>query len=191
MEKKRKSSKKKKSANSEPKEDYLSKPYPGAGRTYRNIEESKKHLVTSFPDIIKVPIKDDIDFIINACDGIWDCYTNEEACYLASKCRRKGPKPLKIKKRASEKYRNPGGSSPLKIEKEGSLNQKMQGETSFIVEKLFDQGIAKGDISMSDGTGTDNMTGIIIRFLKNEIEKPGCGRSKSSSPSKLKEESKR
>lgn len=58
-----------------------------------------------------------------------------------------------------------------------------------MVEKLFDQGIAKGDISMSDGTGTDNMTCIIVRFLQNEIEKPGCG--KSSSPSKIKEESKK
>ena len=41
MEKKRKSVKKKKS--SEPKEDYSKLPYPGAGRIYRNIEESKKH----------------------------------------------------------------------------------------------------------------------------------------------------
>jgi len=38
----------------------------------------------------------------------------------------------------------------------------MQGETSFIVEKLMDNGIAKGDISQSDGTGTDNMTCIFI-----------------------------
>ena len=28
----------------------------------------------------------------------------------------------------------------------------------------MDQGIAKGDITMSDGTGTDNMTCIIIQF---------------------------
>ena len=44
---------------------------------YRNIEEAKKHQVSSFPDIKKVPIKADLDFIIVACDGIWDCYTNE------------------------------------------------------------------------------------------------------------------
>jgi serine/threonine protein phosphatase PrpC len=45
---------------------------------YRNIEESKKHQVSSFPDIKKVPIKPgEQDFIICACDGIWDCYSNE------------------------------------------------------------------------------------------------------------------
>ena len=44
---------------------------------YRNIEEAKKHQVSSFPDIKKVPLKPEHDFIIVACDGIWDCYTNE------------------------------------------------------------------------------------------------------------------
>ena len=40
----------------------------------------------------------------------------------------------------------------------------MKGETSFIIEELMSQGIAKGDITMSDGTGTDNMTCIIVQF---------------------------
>lgn len=44
---------------------------------YRNIEESKKHQVTSFPDVKKVPLKAEHEFIIVACDGIWDCFTNE------------------------------------------------------------------------------------------------------------------
>lgn len=43
------------------------------------MEQAKKFKVSSFPDIIKVSIKDDITFIMNACDGIWDCYSNEEA----------------------------------------------------------------------------------------------------------------
>jgi hypothetical protein len=33
---------------------------------------------------------------------------------------------------------------------------------------MMDQGIAKGDITMSDGTGTDNMTCIIIQFRDPE-----------------------
>jgi hypothetical protein len=40
--------------------------------------------------------------------------------------------------------------------------KKPKGETSFIVEEMMDHGIAKGDITMSDGTGTDNMTCIIV-----------------------------
>jgi len=84
--KKRKSLKKKKNEiTEEPLSPGIKGSYPGAGKTYRNIEESKKHMVTAFPDIIKVPFKADYDFLINACDGIWDCYTNEEACALAIK----------------------------------------------------------------------------------------------------------
>jgi hypothetical protein len=45
---------------------------------------------------------------------------------------------------------------------------KPKGETSFIIEEMMDQGIAKGDITMSDGTGTDNMTCIIIYFRDPE-----------------------
>jgi len=29
---------------------------------------------------------------------------------------------------------------------------------------MMDHGIAKGDITMSDGTGTDNMTCVIVQF---------------------------
>ena len=47
---------------------------------YRNMDEAKKHQVSSFPDVKKVPFKPaEHDFIICACDGIWDCFTNEQA----------------------------------------------------------------------------------------------------------------
>ena len=61
-----------------------------------------------------------------------------------------------------------GANSPLKIQKGKSemsapgKKSKLKGETSFIIEEMMDHGIAKGDITMSDGTGTDNMTCIIV-----------------------------
>jgi len=33
--------------------------------------------VTAFPDVKKVALKAEHDFLIVACDGIWDCFTNE------------------------------------------------------------------------------------------------------------------
>jgi len=65
-------------------------------------------------------------------------------------------------------------NSPLKMSKGKSelstpgKKIKQKGETSFIIEEMMDQGIAKGDITMSDGTGTDNMTCIIIQFRDPE-----------------------
>ena len=49
-----------------------------------------------------------------------------------------------------------------KMKSEPLKQQKPPGEVSFIIEEMMDQGIAKGDITMSDGTGTDNMTCIIV-----------------------------
>ena len=70
-----------------------------------------------------------------------------------------------------------GGSSPLKPTKaksEMGRKNKVKGDTSFIVEEMMDQGIAKGDITMSDGTGTDNMTCVLIQFRDpNEVEAEG------------------
>jgi len=43
-----------------------------------------------------------------------------------------------------------------------------KGETSYIIEEMMDKAIAKGDITMSDGTGTDNMTCIVVRFADQE-----------------------
>lgn len=70
MEKKAQKKRKTKGSDASPAEPKPSGPY-------RNIEEAKKHQVSSYPDIKKVPIKSDHDFIIVACDGIWDCFTNE------------------------------------------------------------------------------------------------------------------
>lgn len=48
-------------------------------RPYRKMEESQKYKISAFPDIKKVEIdKNEHDFIVIACDGIWDCYTNEQ-----------------------------------------------------------------------------------------------------------------
>lgn len=42
----------------------------------------EKQAVTAFPDIIKRHITDEDEFLILACDGIWDCLTNERAVQI-------------------------------------------------------------------------------------------------------------
>jgi len=76
-------------------------PKPVSAGPYRNIEEAKKHQVSSFPDIKKVPLKPDFDFVIIACDGIWDCFTNEQAAKFCRNKREKGPKKSKSSKSIS------------------------------------------------------------------------------------------
>ena len=36
------------------------------------------HMVTAYPDVIVRPLHKDVEFIILACDGIWDCKTSTQ-----------------------------------------------------------------------------------------------------------------
>ena len=36
------------------------------------------HMVTALPDVTVRPFHKEVEFIIVACDGIWDCKTSEE-----------------------------------------------------------------------------------------------------------------
>ncbi|XP_051136224.1 probable protein phosphatase 2C 21 isoform X1 [Andrographis paniculata] len=40
---------------------------------------AEKQIVTANPDIVTVELEEDDEFIIIACDGIWDCMTSQEA----------------------------------------------------------------------------------------------------------------
>ena len=35
-------------------------------------------MVTCFPDVVVKPLHKDVEFMILACDGIWDCKTSEQ-----------------------------------------------------------------------------------------------------------------
>ena len=35
-------------------------------------------MVTAFPDIVVKPLHKDVEFMVLACDGIWDCKTSDQ-----------------------------------------------------------------------------------------------------------------
>ncbi|KAJ2379654.1 Protein phosphatase 2C 2 [Coemansia sp. RSA 2607] len=39
---------------------------------------AEKQIVTAYPDVVKHTISSDDEFIVIACDGIWDCMTNQQ-----------------------------------------------------------------------------------------------------------------
>lgn len=36
------------------------------------------HMVTAYPDVVVKPLHKDVEFIILACDGIWDCKSSAQ-----------------------------------------------------------------------------------------------------------------
>ena len=41
-----------------------------------SLEEAKKYVISPYAEVKKWPMNNKNDFLILACDGIWDVYTN-------------------------------------------------------------------------------------------------------------------
>ena len=48
-------------------------------------------IISNFPDVKIENLSDDIDFVVIACDGIWDCKTNQEVCDFFEEKSKKEP----------------------------------------------------------------------------------------------------
>lgn len=56
----------------------------------------EEQMITANPDVVVEPLQD-IDFIVLACDGVWDCMTNQEICDFINERLKKDPK-IKLSK---------------------------------------------------------------------------------------------
>ena len=99
---------------------------------------AKDQMITAYPEINIELIDDTCEFIILACDGIWDCLTPQEACDFVK-----------------NKLYEPNGIPKNNV------------KISKIIEEMMDYCIAD-DINNENGIGCDNMTCIIIQFKNNK-----------------------
>lgn len=93
---------------------------------------AEEQMITCVPDVKIEKIDKNTEFLIIACDGIWDCLTNQEAVEF-------------VRDTAALLKKKSGSSFKL----------------SFIIEKMFEKIIAE-DIAASGGLGCDNMTCTVI-----------------------------
>lgn len=49
-------------------------------------------MITAYPDVVVESLGNDCDFIVLACDGVWDCMTNQEVCDFVIEKLKKDPK---------------------------------------------------------------------------------------------------
>lgn len=96
-----------------------------------------EQMVSCVPDLKVEKINAGTEFLIIACDGIWDCLTNEKAVSTFR-----------------EKLINPTTNKPIKAP---------LGKT---IGEVLDKILAT-DLDNSEGIGCDNMTCIVIQFMCN------------------------
>ena len=131
----------------------------------------EKMAVSGMPEIQKIEITDDINFIICACDGIWDCMTSQVASDFVESAKTK-----------VDNYKHVGSASKVGVKKptlkdakpkaskkdlqmEGSINNSKFKGLATVVEMMMDMNCPT-DLTKSEGLGCDNMTAIIIEFKK-------------------------
>ncbi len=100
--------------------------------------KQEEQMITAFPDVKVEKISNETDFLIIACDGVWDCLTSQKAVDYVSERLNKSP------------FGSPGKTS-VKLSK--------------IIEDMMDSIIAS-DIDEKGGLGCDNMTCVIVYFNK-------------------------
>lgn len=90
-----------------------------------------KQIVTAKPDINTVELCDDDEFLVLACDGIWDCMSSQQLVEF--------------------------------------VHEQLQSETklSLVCERVLDRCLAPSTVS---GEGCDNMTMILVQFIKKPME---------------------
>lgn len=96
----------------------------------------KEQMVTCLPEIKKKMRSKDDEFIVLACDGIWDCLNNDQCINMLND-----------------------------FMKERKDRNKNLAQMSQCIELMFDKIIAT-DLMQSGGVGTDNMTTVIVEFKK-------------------------
>lgn len=119
---------------------------------YKNVKilKPEQQAVTCNPDTKEIERRESDKFIVLACDGIWDCLTNEQCVALINK------KITNFKKRNEIIALN----NPDNVD---FLPRVTELNYSIPIAEIFDDILAK---DTGNEVGTDNMTCIMIK-LKN------------------------
>ena len=105
-------------------------------------------MITAMPEVTNRPITPDIDFMILACDGIWDCLKSQQAVDFV------------LERISKATFKNPD-----KIPKLSKIIENMLDK--IIATDVATSGIHFINIkSILAGIGCDNMTCLVVSFKK-------------------------
>ncbi|KAH0484384.1 MAG: hypothetical protein KVP17_004759 [Porospora cf. gigantea B] len=109
---------------------------------------AREQRISAYPDVTVTPLQKDDDFVILACDGIWDCQSNQDAVNF-------------VRSRLTE-YRK---------EKPAPADHEI---LTRICEEMCDACVADTPFETEGGVGCDNMTMMVV--LLNHENDDGRGK---------------
>lgn len=112
-----------------------------------NSIPAEQQIITANPEIKILDLVDQDEFLLLACDGVWDVMTNQQAIDF-------------VRSRLIQKALQYSPKNPL-------LSSIPTKEISTICEELLDNCLAKD--ALPPGLGCDNMTAVIVLLDKNKV----------------------
>ncbi|KAH0554716.1 probable protein phosphatase 2C T23F11.1 [Cotesia glomerata] len=128
---------------------------------WNNTKTAEEQIVTAFPEVQKFEINKDWEFIVLACDGIWDVMTSHEVVdfirnYIATQYSVDEDSHPRSRDSSIEDYSEDS-------DKGGKKNlEKATVDPELICEELLNHCLAPDALM---GTGCDNMTAIVVCLL--------------------------
>ncbi|CAG5074885.1 Similar to ppm-2: Probable protein phosphatase 2C T23F11.1 (Caenorhabditis elegans) [Cotesia congregata] len=128
---------------------------------WNNTKTAEEQIVTAFPEVQKFEINKDWEFIVLACDGIWDVMTSHEVLdfirnYIATQYNVNEDSHPRSRDSSIEDYSEDS-------DKGGKKNlEKATVDPELICEELLNHCLAPDALM---GTGCDNMTAIVVCLL--------------------------
>ena len=129
--------------------------------------------VSAYPEVRSYEINPQLDFIITACDGIWDCMTSQQACDFVQTAKEKQsnytPQRSPTKTGGKGRMAAAAGRSPprkgtknkLETKLENAINNSRFSGLATVVEMMMEVNCPPNSHT-TEGLGADNMTAIII-----------------------------
>eukprot|EP01053_Blabericola_migrator_P001254 Blabericola_migrator_1__1253@NODE_1323_length_4805_cov_60_313634_g868_i1_p1_GENE_NODE_1323_length_4805_cov_60_313634_g868_i1NODE_1323_length_4805_cov_60_313634_g868_i1_p1_ORF_typecomplete_len636_score70_27PP2C/PF00481_21/2_9e09PP2C/PF00481_21/9_4e55PP2C_2/PF13672_6/4_2PP2C_2/PF13672_6/5_1e14SpoIIE/PF07228_12/4e07_NODE_1323_length_4805_cov_60_313634_g868_i128934800 len=134
----------------------------------------EKQIVSGFPDVRKVELQPDDEFIVMGCDGIWEYYTSQDVVdFVRARFRRHGVRNLPTPSSSSSMDYAP---RPAPRPGDDLLSQVVKRSDTVdlaeTVEELFDNLISPSPALFE--YGCDNMTAILVDLRPGSTCKCDC-----------------
>ncbi|KAJ1958264.1 Protein phosphatase 2C 2 [Dipsacomyces acuminosporus] len=123
----------------------------------------ERQIVTADPDVVKHKLTNDDEFIVIACDGIWDCMTNQQVAQFVHEMVAKGMKLPQICEEIMDRCLAPEselggvGCDNMTIVIVALLNGKTEEEWYAHVKKVYEESDVKVSTEIVRSAGPEDL----------------------------------